>query len=329
MKEKLLKLLNNSYSPYSKFRVAAIVVMKDGKEFCGVNVENASYGAGICSERSAIVSAVSNGYKVDGYRYLSDSIGCKNKHSIQITPSGVYFLDSESSGIYLLADGLTNLSTNKGFDIWTKEVSNDPTFKSFYDKNNKDVYFNTDTYSLCYSEKLGNFTSFYDYNGTEAMFNVGDSFYSLITKNEEASGDTRTHLYKMFNGSYNNFFGEVKPYSITIISNDNPYTDKIFNTVEYRSDLMSAANKYDPESPFDTIKVWNEYQTGESTLTFNKFLPSNLKKKFRMWRANIPRDSTNKLDRMRNPWLFIKLSKEKNLENKRMELHDVMVHYFE
>lgn len=63
MKDKLLNLLNNSYSPYSKFRVASIVVMKDGKEFCGVNVENASYGASICAERSAILSAISNGYK--------------------------------------------------------------------------------------------------------------------------------------------------------------------------------------------------------------------------------------------------------------------------
>ena len=63
MKEKLLKLLENSYSPYSDFRVAAILVTKDGKEFNGINVENASYGASICAERSAIVSAISNGYK--------------------------------------------------------------------------------------------------------------------------------------------------------------------------------------------------------------------------------------------------------------------------
>lgn len=63
MREKLLKLLDNSYSPYSNFRVASIVVMKDGREFYGVNVENASYGASICAERSAILSAISNGYK--------------------------------------------------------------------------------------------------------------------------------------------------------------------------------------------------------------------------------------------------------------------------
>lgn len=70
MKEKLLKLLNNSYSPYSNFKVASIVVMKDGKEFCGVNVENASYGATICAERSAIVSAISAGYKKSDFEQL-------------------------------------------------------------------------------------------------------------------------------------------------------------------------------------------------------------------------------------------------------------------
>ena len=70
MKEKLNDLLNSSYSPYSKFKVAAIVVMKDGKEFKGVNVENASYGATICAERSAIVSAISNGYKKGDFKEL-------------------------------------------------------------------------------------------------------------------------------------------------------------------------------------------------------------------------------------------------------------------
>ena len=80
MKEKLIKLLENSYSPYSNFRVASIVVMKDGAEFCGVNVENASYDATICAERSAILSAISNGYKKQDFKYLyvmcdSDKIG--------------------------------------------------------------------------------------------------------------------------------------------------------------------------------------------------------------------------------------------------------------
>ena len=71
MVEKLQRLLRNSYSPYSHFAVSAIVVMKDGAEFCGVNVENASYGAAICAERSAIVSAISAGYGKDDFRSIN------------------------------------------------------------------------------------------------------------------------------------------------------------------------------------------------------------------------------------------------------------------
>lgn len=70
MFEKLVSLANNSYSPYSKFRVATIVVMKDGTEIGGVNVENAAYGSSICAERSAIVSAISKGYKKGDFKEL-------------------------------------------------------------------------------------------------------------------------------------------------------------------------------------------------------------------------------------------------------------------
>lgn len=78
MIEKLLKLHKNSYSPYSKFAVSAIVVTKDGKEFNGVNVENASYGAAICAERSAIVNAVSHGYKKGEFKELHVMVSSGN-----------------------------------------------------------------------------------------------------------------------------------------------------------------------------------------------------------------------------------------------------------
>ena len=63
MKTKLNSLLKNTHSQYSKVDVAAIVTTKDGKEFGGVNVENASYGATMCAERSALFSAISSGVK--------------------------------------------------------------------------------------------------------------------------------------------------------------------------------------------------------------------------------------------------------------------------
>ena len=80
MREKLEKLLNNSYAKYSKYRVACICVMNDGTEISGVNVENASYGATICAERVAITSAVARGYRKKDFKELhvmvdSDKIG--------------------------------------------------------------------------------------------------------------------------------------------------------------------------------------------------------------------------------------------------------------
>jgi len=51
-----------SYSPYSQFRVGAAVLCSDGSVFTGCNVENASYGATICGERTAMVKAISCGH---------------------------------------------------------------------------------------------------------------------------------------------------------------------------------------------------------------------------------------------------------------------------
>lgn len=51
----------NSYSPYSKFRVGAAVVTDDGKVFTGANVENAAYGSSVCAEANAIQTAIGSG----------------------------------------------------------------------------------------------------------------------------------------------------------------------------------------------------------------------------------------------------------------------------
>jgi len=57
------KVMENSYSPYSNFKVGASILMKDGTYVNGTNIENASYGATNCAERSAIFMAISLGYK--------------------------------------------------------------------------------------------------------------------------------------------------------------------------------------------------------------------------------------------------------------------------
>lgn len=63
MIEKLVKLQKNAYCEYSHFPVSAVVVTKDGHEFSGVNVEDASYRAGACAERVALFSMLAAGYR--------------------------------------------------------------------------------------------------------------------------------------------------------------------------------------------------------------------------------------------------------------------------
>lgn len=57
------QVIQYAYAPYSRFKVGAALLTKTGEAFTGVNVENSSFGATICAERTAFVKAVSEGFR--------------------------------------------------------------------------------------------------------------------------------------------------------------------------------------------------------------------------------------------------------------------------
>ena len=115
--------------------------------------------------------------------------------------------------------------------------------------------------------------------------------------------------------------------------NKDPFLDKTWTNIEYRADVFNSGNIVDNSSnkitneTFDVLNVWNEYQSGTTNLKFKQY--PNSKVKFRIWRTDIPRDSSGRrLDRIRNPWIMLKLTKNTNT-SKRMEFHDLVIKYLQ
>lgn len=286
---------------------------------------------------------IANSGKVDGYRALSSNIGCNNKWSIIETSTGLYFIDKYSNAIYKYGDGITNLSDSLGMAQWVKgldyaewnmynenPVTADlPGVRTFYDNLNGDIYFSPASShcggALCFSDKLNQFTSFMSYDNVAAMFNFNNGFYSL----QEAKPGMLC-LWENFTGPYGRIFDQDREFSITYVSNGDSIQSKVFDTVE----LEAQVERFNPDynetenapydiPPFLAIRVANDYQDVYRVFDFR-----DVKKKFNVWRINIPRSSEvasprgdisrNKFARarIRSPWAKITLYGNTNLSDK-------------
>ena len=278
---------------------------------------------------------IANSGKVEGIRYLSETLGCTNKWSIVNTPVGLYFIDTGSTCLYKYDGQFFNISEKGGFQSWSKDnfsnevwnPENSDGYVGYYNYNDNELYYINKDNCLAYAESLQAFSSFYSYNDVPYYVTINDRGF-FISKSREDNAGNDYRLWEIHEGDYNYFFGKYQPFYTTIIANPEFQSDKIFNNLEFRADSWNGST-LTPDT-FDTLRVWNEYQDSGNTINNLKYLrnrPSSLKQKFRVWRANIPRDKSNGIDRMRNPWIFLKLSKELDNKNKTI-LHDLRVWYY-
>lgn len=271
---------------------------------------------------------ISNNYKVDGTRVLSDIIGCQDKRAVVKSPYGLYFIDKFTNALYCFSGELKNISIQNGMQRYMI-LNKLNILKLYYDSKNKDLYITSSgSPSLCYSEQLGCFTSYFAYTYKDVMFSLGDRFFTLRNSNE-----TTLKLWENFTGDYNNFYDEIYMPFFTYISNEDPLYTKIFDTIEYQADFYDAEGNPLPNKSFETIQVYNEYQDS-GTHNFNQLRriinnkDNSLRKKFRIWRGQIPRDGR---ERIRNPWAAItigfKPSSSEESSNFYFTLHNISTKY--
>ena len=308
--------------------------------------------------------------KVEGSNIITNHYGSVNKWSIVEGKNGLYFKDDLSKVIAAFnGQGIEPISSKAGLNAWVRQNSHPVSWTpalfdntlAFYDNIHSDVYFVGASVlpdgtanphpCLVYSEVLGNFTGFFSYAGTPLMTNLGSKYISYWG----------SHFWYMNEGVYNKFFDLYKPSYVIWRVTPDAYTDKIWSNLEYRADFMtmldSSGNNlykegesptgagnladYNPDVTFDTVRVWNEYQdTGNINMVWagpgsqEDLNSPDIRKKFRIWRADIPRDSydPNGIDRIRNPWIWLKVQKTfsatDGLDKMRFQLHDMVVKYF-
>lgn len=240
---------------------------------------------------------ISSNYNVESPLLLKDNCGINNFNQVVKTSNALYFLDSSRRRIFTLGedDVIKDLSGAKGVNSLLYKLGNPKRVLS--DSIIQDVYFNFENISLGFNEELMEFTSLYSYHKADYLFSLDSTTYAICDNK----------IFKQRDGEYGSFLGENDSYYIELLANEYPTRTKTFTNVDFYS---SAGGPI----VFDNIDTKTSYQEGSAVLNWSQYKPSNVKRKFRLWRINIPRDKENSLDRMRDTWCRIKLTKN-NVNN--------------
>lgn len=276
------------------------------------------------------------------YKYLTTTSGSLNKFGVVSGKRGIYYYDALNSSIgripdessYMLSEakGIQSL-INKHKDVRSLSKDNPIDLNGAVfgaDLVNNDIYMtllinplsiaqtqgedsvdNLKSLTLVYNEETDSFIDTKTYYPTRYINTNGKLIMSADNK----------LLYESNAGEYNNYFGNYSPSFITLLLNPDVHVDKIFTNIFYNSEVY-LDDLEQPELSLSHIQAWNEYQdSGRIPLVIGR--SSNLKRKFRNWYADIPRDGRN---RIRNPWIFLKLEFNHDVGYK-LVLHDIVVSY--
>ncbi|MGK2864915.1 MAG: hypothetical protein ACSLE0_23485 [Chitinophagaceae bacterium] len=262
------------------------------------------------------------------HNYISTTSGSINKWSIISTKTGIYYYDALNKAIGRVPDAMTSfLSNSKGLHHYFNNNYNynllkvDNPLKDTgvvfgYDNFNSDVYFTflqgDSSFTRCFNEARDEFVDLKTYLPSRYI-SKGDK---LLLPNTEDN-----QLWESFSGETNNFFGVSQPSYVTLQLKPESYITAVFDNIFFNSEI-SIDDVDQPELTLTHIHAFSEWQdSGRIPLIVGR--DSNLRRRFRNWRANIPRDGRA---RIRNPWIYLKLELDQST-NQKLILYDIILNY--
>jgi len=254
------------------------------------------------------------GTKLYDYQYLTTSSGSVNQFGVIKTPYGLIYLDLLNKKISSLQGGEKPLSDINGLHSYLRKnliqsdlIIDNPLkntgVQMYYDNELKECYLSllyseAKNETITFSHLLNGFHTIYDYSFNHAI-NIQNNIY-LVDSN-------LNKIYKTKEGLIGHYFGNYLNSKITFIVNPN-YINNRFDNI-----LFNTINNEKPSK----IRVYNDHQDSNT-------VSPNIKRKFREWRVDIPREE-NSRNRIMSQYCYLTLE-YLNTGNK-FSMQDIIVSY--
>jgi len=264
--------------------------------------------------------AVGSGGILSRYDYITKMAGTSLYYAIVNTESGLYFYDDKNIIVYRILEGLEPISDTKGMKSYF-ESNPYSSLIAAYDRANREVVFSPNASytnpTICFSGYIDAFSSFYSWNSGADYVTDFITFDKYLL----SSLDRRTfYLHNV--GNYNEFYGEDKASSLTLISNPLKNNVVTFHTVDWLTDL-TISGVDDLTHTFDTLQITNTHQdTGNMILSAR----DDLRRRFRKWRLNTFRDVDDE-GRIRDSWIKSHFTWSQDVNNKKLIVHPIDFYY--
>ncbi len=305
--------------------------------------QDKAFGVASINERSVITDqsgqelVLGTGGVFPDYQYISTLTGSYHQFCIVPTENALYHYDARLKKVFKYTGGPNPISDVKGMSSWFANniigtiTKDDHTLRVIDDgpigvhaeadyRYNRVLFTflkeNNEKYTISYNEMLDAFESFYTY--TPSLYlQYGRRLLSV-------NPGTKSQAYTHNTGNYGVFYNNAPSTSIIkTILGDNGNVTKIYDNLEYLSEVYDSSKLDVYNETFNRLRLRNEYQ---DTGLVNLINDSNIKRRMRTWRTYIPRDNSDNKSRIRNPWSELTLEYDNNA-NKRFVLHDLIYSY--